>query len=287
MPTGHKITEQDKKELIKYYQSHPMTRAEAGERFNLCSVTVGNILKEFNIKIYEKNRLYNPNLNEDYFKNIDTQNKAYFLGLIIADGNVHKFTKGKTSRNSVISISLQDGDSYILQKFREETSSTRKVSNDGRGCSQMMVHSNKMANDLQKYGIVPNKSFKTYLPNIEYPLMRHVIRGIFDGDGSVQAHYINHKNKSKKSTYKHTVGFCGTCMLMNQIRDYLCLSLGIKYINVYSYKTRELSMVTWGKVSNIYMIYRFLYDDAELFLKRKKEKFEDIFKHYDINDMIW
>lgn len=43
-----------------------------------------------------------------------------------------------------------------------------------------------MAEALAKYGVVPRKSHITYLPlNIPKEMFSHLIRGIFDGDGSI------------------------------------------------------------------------------------------------------
>jgi hypothetical protein len=44
-----------------------------------------------------------------------------------------------------------------------------------------------MAEDLSKYGVVPRKSYYTYLPKIDDKYMNHLIRGILDGDGSIRA----------------------------------------------------------------------------------------------------
>ena len=43
-----------------------------------------------------------------------------------------------------------------------------------------------MATDLAKYGIIPRKTGHEFLPIDEIPdnLIRHFIRGFFDGDGT-------------------------------------------------------------------------------------------------------
>lgn len=74
----------------------------------------------------------------------------------------------------------------MLNKFKKVLISNTSVTHDGRGCGQIAIRSNVMAKDLSQYGVIPRKSAFTYLPkNIPINLMNHLIRGIFDGDGSI------------------------------------------------------------------------------------------------------
>lgn len=271
------ITRTTEQDIVNYYTLNPTTIEVTANKFSLSSPTIIKILNKYNIERYKKAQIFNPNMNEDYFENIDTQNKAYFLGLIIADGNVFKEDNNKSNRQSSISITLQDSDNYILSKFKEEIFVNTSVASDGRGTSTIAVRSNKMADDLLKYNIMERKSFSTSLPNIDDNLMKHLIRGILDGDGSVQGRQTDIKNR-----YKHSVGFCGTKLLMTQIRDYLVGKLNLTNVSVYTYKNRELSMVTWSAVKDMKLLYHYLYDDAEIYLIRKKEKFDSIMNHYNM-----
>ena len=80
------ITEELKQEIIEFYKSRPMAMKTVCEKFNLSSPTVGKILKD--IPKYSKASIFNPELDEGFFSVIDTEAKAYFLGLLISDGNV-------------------------------------------------------------------------------------------------------------------------------------------------------------------------------------------------------
>jgi hypothetical protein len=252
-----------------------MSLNDVATEFNICNPTVSKILNKYNIKRYKKAEIFNPEINENYFSIIDTQNKAYFLGLIIADGNIFKTSKG--NRQDSISITLQDEDIYILNKFKEELRINTHINSDGRGSSTIAVRSNKMSADLEKYGINERKSFNTSLPYLDETMMPHLIRGIMDGDGSVQAYQTDNKNR-----YKHSIGFCGTELLMNQIKDYLTAHLDINIPKVYTYKTRTLSMVTWVSISDMHTILEYLYNDAETYLIRKRNKYEDFKSHYNL-----
>ena len=73
--------------------------------------------------------------NENYFSEIDTPEKAYFLGMIITDGCVHE---------NVLSMSLQESDEYILEFLKKELKSNKKITQDGRGCSGLQIVSKKI-----------------------------------------------------------------------------------------------------------------------------------------------
>lgn len=61
---------------------------------------------------------------ENYFNVVDTKEKAYFLGLLYADGcNVNHPTTGE------LSITLQEEDSYILEKFKQVLKSDYPLEN--------------------------------------------------------------------------------------------------------------------------------------------------------------
>ena len=176
------ISENLKQDIINYYLSYPMTLSQVEKQFNLSHPTISKILKD--IPKYPKSKINNPELKERFFEMIDSEEKAYFLGLLIADGNVFK---DNTGRQASISITLNLEDEYMLLKFKEVLNANTNIGYDNRGCGQIAVRSNLMAKDLKKYGVVPRKSLITYLPQVDDKYMNHLIRGILDGDGSIRA----------------------------------------------------------------------------------------------------
>lgn len=269
------VSEEKKAGVVKAYVEKPITISALAKQFNLSPPTIIKILNSNGIKRYTKAQLYNPNMNEDYFETIDNQTNAYFLGLIIADGNV--FKDNCSNRQASISITLEDSDIYMLQKFKDEIKVETSINSDGRGSSMIAVRSNKMASDLSKYGVIPRKSFTTYLPEIEPSLMRHLIRGILDGDGNVQGKQTNINNR-----YKHSVGFCGSNLLMTQIRDWLVENVGVSNNKVYKYSDKFLSMVTWASIVDMQLLYHYFYDDSDIYLTRKKDIFDKVMNHYSL-----
>lgn len=61
-----------------------------------------------------KNREYN----KSFFKNIDSANKAYWLGFIYADGNI---------ANNSLNIEIDYSDRYLLKRFANDIDSQVEV----------------------------------------------------------------------------------------------------------------------------------------------------------------
>lgn len=270
------ITEELKQEIIKYYLSQPMTMKQVEDKYELSHPTITKILKD--VPKYTKAKLNNPNMKEHFFQEINEEAKAYFLGLLISDGNVFK---DNTGRQASISITLDLKDEYMLEKFKEVLQVNTSVGHDGRGCGQIAVRSNIMAEDLAKYGVVPRKSYNTYLPLISKEMMPHLIRGIFDGDGSIMAK--PNPSNDGHNRFLHSISFCGTHQLMEDISNYILENLGIKTA-VYDYKDRNLSELKIQNIDNIAKFGYWIYRNSTIFLNRKKDIFNDFLKHY--NDIL-
>lgn len=271
-----KLTENFIKEVEDYYKTKPMSLKEVEDYFKISHPLATKALK--NIPKYPKNLIYNPELIEDYFETINTEDKAYFLGFIIGDGNV--FTDYcKNGYSAMISITVDESDVIILESFKNQVKVNTTIGTDGRGARQVIVRSNKMALDLSNYGVVPRKTLKTYLPkNIPEQYMSHLIRGICDSDGSVGASLKTNSNK-----FNHWLAFCGTEKLMNDIADYCYFNIGLSCRPiVYTYKNRALSETKVRKIDDMYKLGFWLYDNSSFFLPRKKEKFIDFCKHYNM-----
>ena len=269
------ITNELKQEIIKYYLSQPMTMKQVEDKYELSHPTITKILK--NIPKYSKAKLNNPNANERFFENIDLEEKAYFLGLLISDGNVFKDTTG---RQASISITLDLNDGYILQKFKEILNINTSISKDGRGCGQIAIRSNLMADDLKQYGVVPRKSYITYLPKINDIYMPHLIRGILDGDGSILAK--SSPKQDGRNRYLHSISFCGSHQLMEDIAKYLYSNLQLKQpIQVYDYQDKNLSDIHIQNYEDMEKVGNWLYKDATIYLIRKNNIYNSFKEHYN------
>lgn len=270
------ITEELGQEIIKYYLSQPMTMKQVEDKYKLSHPTITKILKD--IPKYTKTKINNPNMREHFFQDINEEAKAYFLGLLISDGNVFK---DNTGRQASISITLHLKDEYMLEKFKEVLQVNTSVGYDGRGCGQIAVRSNIMAEDLAKYGVVPRKSYSTYLPKISCEMMPHLIRGIFDGDGSIMAK--PNLSNDGHSRFLHSISFCGTHKLMEDISNYIFEYLNLKQKPlVYDYKDRQLSELKIQNIEDMQTFGDWMYNHSTIYLNRKKAIYDNFLQHYNL-----
>ena len=210
-------------------------------------------------------------LEHDYFENIDTENKAYFLGLLLADGCIIDSHSGQ----SIIKLELKYEDKYIIESLANELKTDLIVRdyNYGRKHNAILqVRSDKMAKDLSYYGIIPRKSLIiSDIPNISDEMIRHFLRGFFDGNGSLYVY------KPKDQTvHRMVMTFCSTEMFLNNLNSLLSKKLDIdikKIINMNKYGCNVYNL-RYNKNEELLKLYHLLYDDSNIFLKRKKEKFD-------------
>ena len=144
--------------------------------------------------------------NKRYFENIDSSNKAYWLGFIYADGYV---IKKEERRSYELGIELNRNDEYHLQKFNEELGGVHKIYQKHKDlyiadnpemshvdASVIRVYSADIVNDLDKHGIIQNKTnIPDIFPKMEGVFFMDFLRGYVDGDGCI---YVpSDKNKAQ------------------------------------------------------------------------------------------
>lgn len=240
-------------------------------------------LKNYN----ESQRTYNCNYN--YFNKIDTEEKAYWLGFIYADGNLYC---PKNSRKKVLQICLAGKDKEHLEKFKKSLSSEHLIYKD-RSNFRFMINSEQLVNDLLKLGLSPRKSLILEFPDeniVPTNLISHFIRGYFDGDGSIF------------ETNKNTWGFSiiGTIELITKIQKFL-IDIGVSKTKIVIEKRKannKLCYLSFGgkitytkgnlarsknRCNNLIILYKFLYENSSIYLNRKFEIFKNIIQKREEN----
>lgn len=220
---------------------------------------------------------YKYSINHDFFKKIDTEWKAYWLGFITADGNVRWVTGGRKHRY-ILKIKLAIIDRDHLQKFLDVAESNHPIHirlEDGRETATIEISSPQMVSDLISYGVVPAKSMivKPYY-NISANLLRHYIRGLIDGDG-----YISLIKNSEGEYLRPRIQLSGTYHMCKFFQDFSLRHS--KSTATVRPEEKIFNYVVNGRYS--VPIIRELYLNCTVYLDRKYEMAMRILNGFDNN----
>lgn len=265
------FSNEEKENIVKLYLEGNSTVA-IGKIYNFNHHSIAAVLDEYHVDRRDTshcNRTYS--VNEEYFDNIDTQNKAYFLGFLFADGN-------NGMQKTTISLSLQEKDRDILEKLRIDAGSNKPLRfisserkrNNGEGYNYKDKYALTVCNKhwcerLSELGCVPNKSLVLKFPDyLSDEMLPHFIRGYFDGDGCI----VDAKSGNHNINLTSTKDFCIS------VQNIVFNLFGIKsYIRPASNKNGITSVWTLSKKQDIKTFLDWIYKDAELYLERKYNRY--------------
>ena len=177
-------------EIIYLYQEEGYSLNRLSNKFNYAKQKIKDILITHNVRIRTRgeqtritNQLRGQKVNHNFFDTIDTNEKAWLLGFLAADGSV-------SSNRNQIKIALSSVDKEILEKIQDLIGSERKIcdyeTNQGFCVSELSWSSAKHKEELSKYYIVPRKTYKPMrLVDFDDDIDKKIsfILGYFDGDG--------------------------------------------------------------------------------------------------------
>lgn len=268
---GSRIDIEDNLVIERYNELKNLKKV--AKSFGVSLRPIKRILKKNNIEL--TNRRYE--VNHNYFEIIDTEEKAYWLGFLYADGCIRK-----TKSGSQISLKLSLKDENHLNLFKTSIESQHKVSYNRNYTTSkkgtpsfsdncvIRVNSNKLVEDLIRQGCKPRKTFTIDRPNIDEKFYKHFIRGYYDGDGNF---FYSEKTKMSVVTI-----VCAS----EKFREFL-IEVISKIPNIG--KIHEDKQKYTIKIVNIVGIVSFLdyvYKESNIHLNRKKEYYER-YKEYRRN----
>ena len=131
---------------------------------------------------------------------------------------------------------------------------------------ELAICSKKIVEDLAKLGIGPKKSHTVKFPAVREDLKSHLIRGIWDGDGSVlyrKAHVTSKREHPE-------VQLCGNINITNTVKNILIDKLGIRDVKLHP--VSSIFLFRYSSSSAV-KITNYLYKDCTIYLDRKYEKY--------------
>lgn len=272
------LSDNDRIKILELYNNKtPLT--DIAILFNCHSNKIKEALKESGIE-YKVNSRIKYETNHNYFDVIDTEDKAYFLGLLYADGCNHK------DLNDIsIALKLNDKDILIkLAKFiypkhwesRVKETSRERDRKDGSKYTELTAsvsfRSKRIKENLTNLGMVEQKSLILQFPTEEQVpgyLMRHFIRGYFDGDGSIK---LNQKDKKY-----YSISFIGTKEMMEGITNIIKNETNLDYVAAIKKvdDNNDKNTYSFGFTGNrkVRQFCDWMYKDASIYLERKHGRY--------------
>lgn len=218
-------------------------------------------------------------IRHDFFSEIKTELQAYLLGFYAADGSINE--KRKTLRIHLCAI-----DSDIVNMYKEYISKEARTFilqehiATGRNGMKIQAHksygiditSSRLCESLVNLGFGYNKTYMEHsFPKMEPSLLRHFIRGYFDGDGSITGSYHKaQENRRERMTMNFTIDFKKAQLALEFQKEFA--KKDIKSSVIYL-KRDDMYRLTTASISNIKNLFHFLYDDCNFYGNRKYKKF--------------
>ena len=223
--------------------------------------------------------------NYHFFDAINTEEKAYWLGFLIADGWTNK---NPETGSGTVGIELQYSDINHLKKFNKSIQGNYKINDRWRECGisksskkhhtcVIRIYSRLMYDALEKLGFCSDKTYSCNIPELSKNLLPHFIRGYFDGDGifclTNKSFHIDFITASE-----------------NLYTDLKCLleSLNIKYSVTSQINEFDTFMyrIYINSNSDKIKFLNYIYKDSNIYLERKYKKYLKAIEKYQNNAQV-
>lgn len=245
---------------LKEYINSSMTMRQIASKYKIARSFISGYMLAKGVDIYSKK----SSVNNYIFETIDTEEKAYWLGFLYADGNV------RISNNSYkVELALKESDLEHLIKFSNFMDLKKHPKYIlKQKAYKVFFGSRKVVEDLINKGCVTKKSLILEFPNYEVvskEMMPAFIRGYFDGDGSISL-------TKTKLTYRANISIIGTKEFLTGLLN----ELNIVEVPILKKDKRHLNntfYVQFRKQQGIEFL-NYIYYNANIYLDRKYSNYK-------------
>lgn len=261
-----------------------------GNKKYLCKCDCGNeiIVKTTELRYDDMNKCTTScgckkhvvHKNENFFSNINTEEKAYILGLLAADGNILD-SKGSHG----FELTLQKQDKSVLEKMKaamECDATIREYIAHGTfpngsekysEVCRITVYSMQIGTDLVNLGLTAKKSLTLFFDLNKLPdkLIGHFLRGYYDGDGSIICYNDNFKKKKCV-----VISLIGNYEYLTYLKNYYLSNYGITSSLVDGKKPSGKTFYLFiNSEKGINKFLELLYNDSHIYIERKYKKYQE------------
>jgi uncharacterized protein (DUF433 family) len=259
-------------EVLEMYNMYlsGISRVNIAEKYSVCADSVYNLFLKYGFQVKSMSHAKQQyKINENYFDEIDTPNKAYILGLLYADGC------NMTDKHEV-TIALQEQDKHILEQIKNELQydgPLRFINYNNKNPNHqnqyaLDITNKRISSILDQFGVWKNKSLILEWPEwLDKTLYPHFVRGYFDGDGCL---YLGKNGKGAE------ISFVGTEMFLTQLSRVVNELLNID-LYVKDAGSKYKSVTKSAKIhrqTGIKLFLDWIYKDADLMMYRKYNKYQ-------------
>lgn len=243
------------------------------KKYGLSEGVISRYMNDNNI-YYKSDHGRKNHFNKQYFDVINSEQKAYWLGFIYADGCIAKSDKTQTRANRLI-INLSIKDKIILEDFLMSINAYNikiqefipKGTYSSNSMCRIYLNSVELCDALQRLGVFENKTGNTKFPKLyQVPekFHSHFIRGFFDGDGCI--------------TTGPSFSIIGNKEMLDPIQKILMQNCSLNKTKFYNYPHKDNNVfdLTYGGKLQCARIKDYLYKDATIYLTRKLDKFNTL-----------
>lgn len=255
----------DKNVVIDLYEKN-LSNKEISLKLGVSEGCISKIIRRMGLKRDKSVLILNKlSIDIDYFKSVNNNEKAYWLGFICADGNISKLNNKMT---------LTSKDLEVVEKFKKCIKSEHKISYydyiDKRTKKRysrysIQVTTKPFTTNLINLGITKDKTDKLSFPEIEEKYYPCFIAGMFDGDGTIC---------NRRKNNQLLISLISTMEILNFIQIYLNRNFNInetKIQRVTKNNKKNVHKMCLYKRDDILKFLNFIYKDdiKDIYLQRK------------------
>lgn len=277
------VTDEQISNICSAYENGATSTALA-KKYKVNDETIRRWLKISGVKMRASRDSLAAPINNEYFDIIDSEDKAYWLGYLVADACIGKSAGTRRS----LRFYLAKKDEWAIEQFAKDISYKGKL-RDVRSKNQKGICFNNphLCSSLINKGYLSWKESGSarLLDSLDSTLIHHFIRGFFDGDGSVS--YQVRKRRKKPAYNFCIVADKNHYEALDKIRLIISEEVGLPPKDI---KIRNTCIfIGWNGNNQVERFAEWLYKDATRYLPRKKAIFDSLMnygKEFDLTDVI-